>query len=96
MDAEKVLRQSTALREVDNTMLKGYEIHHGQTRFPDDMLLHIPDDGKVLGVESQRIFPTYFPGSFDDDTFRRTFFNALRQSKGLPPITGVTSVHEPE
>jgi adenosylcobyric acid synthase len=80
--------------------LTGYEIHMGRTEFstpvsPAFRIMSrsgepvayndggVSADGLVMG--------TYIHGIFDNDSFRRAVINALRQRKGLAPLTAVLS-----
>lgn len=92
----KTVRQSTVTIPGSRTRLKGYEIHHGITAFPENLPLQKDADGNPLGVETADIFATYLHGVFDDDAFRRAFINQIRKRKGLPPLTGITAVYETE
>ncbi|GAW91519.1 cobyric acid synthase [Calderihabitans maritimus] len=77
--------------------ITGYEIHMGRTRLEADLMpafritrrgqeeVDLPDgavrsDGRVWG--------TYIHGLFDNDVFRRTFLDVLRENKGLQKGAG--------
>lgn len=97
MEQNKILCQCKAVRQKDNAPLRGYEIHHGQTRFEGTGFdMQIRNDGTPLGLEGQRIFASYLHGVFDDDRFRRNFINEIRSAKGWPELSGVTAVYETE
>lgn len=97
LEQNKILCQTKAVRQKDDTPLKGYEIHHGQTQFEDHGFdMQIRADGKPLGLEGRRIFASYLHGVFDDDVFRRRFINEIRTAKGWRELTGVTAMYETE
>ena len=88
--------------KISATGLKGYEIHMGETSFTgtDDChpLTITRRAGETCAVTEGTgradglIFGTYIHGIFDHDEFRRQILNALRQKKGLPPLTSTRSV----
>lgn len=97
MEHTKILCQSKAIRQKDNSALWGYEIHHGQTKFDGHgYTMQIRDDGVPLGMEGQRIFASYLHGVFDDDVFRRRFINEIRKGMGWPELNGITAVYDTE
>lgn len=83
--------------------LQGYEIHMGRTEFLTDHIENafviqerlgevvncvdgaIGKDGMVMG--------TYIHGIFDNDTFRRSLLNILRQKKGLAPLKNTINTY---
>jgi adenosylcobyric acid synthase len=84
-------------------ILSGYEIHMGRTTFlteiqPAFTILERSEQAVCLpdGVVSSdgRVLGTYLHGIFDNDHFRRLVINALRVSKGLPPLGKI--VHRSE
>ncbi len=71
------------------TALEGYEIHMGRTVLSDGAVpLLRPEKGGTDGAvaDGGRVFGTYLHGLFDNDLFRRTWLNHLRQLKGAPPL----------
>lgn len=84
---------SGLLEGLEGMQVTGYEIHMAKS-----MGNNVTPAFKVLqrgnktcnlleGAidESGRVMGTYIHGLFDDDSFRRSFLNVLRQQKGLPP-----------
>lgn len=74
--------------------MRGYEIHHGQTRALDGAVLAVrASDGRAVGHADATgmVWGTYLHGAFDADAFRRSFVNRLRRRKGLGPIHGGTA-----
>lgn len=82
--------------------LRGYEIHMGHTEFTRAMDTHPfticqrrgADCESVEGTanEAGNIFGTYIHGVFDNDAFRRSVLNAVRQKKGLAPLANTRNV----
>ncbi|WP_437888796.1 cobyric acid synthase [Phytobacter sp. V91] len=72
--------------------LQGYEIHMGETTLHPGCrpLLWLEKEGVLIAdgavSENGLVFGTYLHGLFDSDAFTRTFINALRARKGLPPL----------
>lgn len=78
--------------------VRGYEIHHGETRvLPGQERncrpLVLRGDGAVIGWAgggapgpAPTIWGSYLHGIFDADPFRRWFLDSLRQRRGLPPV----------
>jgi len=76
--------------------IRGYEIHHGQTRTVTvksevarfDTTLLFPfmrnNAGEALGYWKDSVMGTYIHGVFDNDHFRTAFLNMLRRRKSLP------------
>lgn len=78
-----------------NTMVRGYEIHMGETlgSGSGDSFISISERGgsKSSGydgmVNSDRtVFGTYIHGIFDSSEFTRSFLNLVRERKGLAPL----------
>lgn len=91
----KVAAREGFLAPLNGEEVCGYEIHMGKTRLLNGArpLLRLFErsgkevqewDGAVSG--DGNIFGTYLHGIFDNDVFRRSWLNYLRQRKGLPPL----------
>jgi len=90
--------ESSAERQKPFHDIEGYEIHMGRTVFtrPVAHPLHLSSaevrDGVPYpeGVRSSdgRAWGTYVHGILHNDGFRRDWLNAIRRSKGWPPIVG--------
>lgn len=95
---EKTLRCVRAKHRESGFMVKGYEIHHGQTEGMNFKPCLTREDGKVIGVGSNdgRLWGTYLHGIFDTDEFRRWFIDRLRNRCGLPPIGNVCVTYDLE
>jgi adenosylcobyric acid synthase len=92
---EKTLTQVCARERGSGTMVRGYEIHHGQThaieRLPSVFTVTERLGRKVSYADGAmtadgRVWGTYLHGVFDADGFRRVFLNRLRRLKGLEPL----------
>lgn len=85
-------------------VLRGYEIHMGETVLDDQMrpFARITSrSGEKVdimdGAVSQdgRVMGTYIHGIFDNDGFRSALLNRIRRKKGLSTVTPVSSDHDP-
>lgn len=84
------------LSVMEGEEVDGYEIHMGRTASIGAVpLLLVKErggertrifDGAVN--ETGNVFGTYFHGIFDNDNFRHSFCDFLRQRKNLPALTG--------
>ncbi|MBI5167397.1 MAG: cobyric acid synthase [candidate division NC10 bacterium] len=99
LDRDKVTFQVEALpisgHYGEGWRLEGYEIHLGTTHIGESSLPFLKvfrRDGKgtviLDGAISQdgKVWGTYIHGIFDHPGFRRSFLNAIREEKGLPPL----------
>lgn len=82
--------------------LRGYEIHMGHTKFTRAMDTHpfticqrrgtACESVEGTANEAGNVFGTYIHGVFDNDAFRRSVLNAVRQKKGLAPLANTRNV----
>ncbi|UDQ98717.1 cobyric acid synthase [Lentisphaerota bacterium WC36G] len=96
MEQEKTLHQTIATlceKSWHNSMLNkakiaGYEIHHGLTKCQQKELITMynPQNSQAIGFAKDKVWTTYLHGVFDDDNFRRLFFNIIREDLGLKKI----------
>jgi adenosylcobyric acid synthase len=95
---EKTLACVRARHVESGCIVRGYEIHHGQTAGKDVDPAVLREDGEVLGARSAdgRFWGTYLHGIFDADEFRRWFIDRLRVRKGFPPAGRILSVYDLE
>ncbi|MEK6531380.1 MAG: cobyric acid synthase [Deltaproteobacteria bacterium] len=102
LDAETVLMKRKNTHQVEaeaktpemkTCIVKGYEIHMGETNSRHESLARIfrrnsketdVPDGAVS--EDRLVWGTYMHGIFDNDGFRRSFINHLRRKKGLSGV----------
>ncbi|OXS53043.1 cobyric acid synthase CobQ [Cohnella sp. CIP 111063] len=87
-----------AARQTAHYDIEGYEIHMGRTFFTEPVshpLLLASAESRAAspyseGARSQdgRAWGTYVHGILHNDGFRRDWLNAIRRSKGWPPIAG--------
>jgi len=91
---EKTLKAVAARHTSTGLALRGYEIHHGQTKGDGLRPAVIREDGETIGYASEdgRIFGTYLHGLFDADAFRRWFIDHLRKRRGLAPLEEIQAV----
>lgn len=95
---EKTLKRVEARHLDSGHRVKGYEIHHGQTKGNPLLPTLIREDGEIIGVRSAdgRCWGTYLHGIFDADDFRRWFIDRLREQRGLPPLGQIQAVYDLE
>jgi len=69
-------------------LVKGYEIHMGESFFEESchpfIKLKNSQDGVI--TENKQLIGTYFHGIFHNDSFREIVLNEIRMKKGLEPI----------
>ncbi len=99
LQKEKILRQTVL--EFRHHLLRGYEIHHGESSL-NGKAISAEDcmtgpDGRLLGIQKSHLFACYLHGIFDDDAFRRIFLNEVRLRSGLQALPGDrTASYNPE
>ena len=97
MDREKTLCRVVGRHIRSGTVLRGYEIHHGQSECDESLeALIAREDGQVIGVGRGLVWGTYLHGIFDADHFRRWFIDRLRVRRGLAAIGKVVAVYDVE
>ena len=84
------------LRGTEGLLLKGYEIHMGESRARGGAALAplgTREDGSAEGAVNAEgtVFGTYLHGVFDSLAFTRTLLNNLRAGKGLPPLAATSA-----
>lgn len=87
LNVRKKMTQTHAISLDFNLRLKGYEIHHGETRMNHMKVNFETDSGDALGVSnsSGMVWGTYLHGLFENDLFRQAFLNRVRLRKGYEP-----------
>lgn len=92
LEPEKIVRKVKGRCFKNNRVVKGYEIHMGQTRIVNDIgrpFLKIREEkGKESWtdgcyIEDGNIAGTYVHGILDAPGFRGEFLNSIRRSKGM-------------
>lgn len=93
--SEKTLKQSTVVHIPSGISVRGYEVHHGQTRLGNARVL-LNSGNASLGCESVdgMIWGTYLHGIFDDDQFRRWFIDRARTRRGLQPLKEIQARYD--
>ncbi|WP_319370414.1 cobyric acid synthase [uncultured Ilyobacter sp.] len=77
---KKLINCKGILAGLENTTVKGYEIHQGQTSGKEEIFL----DGELyVGVCKENVIATYLHGIFDNGVFTRHVLNYMRRKKGL-------------
>ncbi|WP_432409664.1 cobyric acid synthase [Wukongibacter sp. M2B1] len=104
IEGETINFENGFLSDIASHMVKGYEIHMGQTNLLDGtspflkITKRLEDDVEVLdgGInEKGNVFGTYIHGVFDNIGFTREILNRIREEKGLGNInSGIDSFDE--
>ena len=95
MAAEKTLKRVTSRHAESGCVLRGYEIHHGQSACAESLTpLVLREDGEVIGVGRGLVWGSYLHGIFDADPFRRWFIDRLRVRRGWMPMGRVVAVYD--
>jgi cobyric acid synthase CobQ len=94
----KSLKAAGALHVPSGMELRGYEIHHGETKGSGLTSLIVRDDGETIGYSSTDgfVWGTYLHGVFDTDEFRRWFVDRIRTRKGLRPLGTIVAPYDLE
>lgn len=99
--AECGIKKSEIQNPESEFYLRGYEIHMGVSKgdiglfkvsrlTPHDSRFTVIMNGSLKGS----VWGTYIHGIFDNDDFRRSILDLLRQKKGLPPVNKTIRYHE--
>lgn len=97
MAKEKTLERGSYQHLVSGLPVRGYEIHHGQTRVLGEVPVVVRDaGGGSIGHGTERVWGSYLHGLFDDDAFRRYFLDGLRERKGFPPVRKILACYNIE
>jgi adenosylcobyric acid synthase len=86
MGEEKRLTQVHAVCLEGELPVRGYEIHHGQSRVKEiPFLVNADEREEILGCRNSAgdVWGTYIHGVFDNSTFRDHILDKIRVKKGL-------------
>ena len=86
---QKTLKRNISRHLQSATMVKGYEIHHGETENAGCPTL-FEDSNLGYRHENLSLWGTYLHGIFDSDEFRNWFFNSMRKARGIPELSEKT------
>ena len=96
--AEKTLKQVDTFWTDEVTVpVRGYEIHHGQTRVLGrlkETVRRTSGSPLALTHPDLRVWATYIHGIFDSDPFRRFWLDRARLRKGLEPLKEIQSSYD--
>jgi len=103
LELQTVLAQKKTLRRQDfrhlasGMMVRGYEIHHGQSPSRLEVVLEA-EDGARCGAAAPggMIWGTYLHGLFDSDPFRHWLLEKLRARKGLARLSTPRPIYDLE
>ncbi|MCL4477799.1 MAG: cobyric acid synthase [Deltaproteobacteria bacterium] len=101
VEVKIVQGSALGIKGLEDTGLKGYEIHHGVSK-GDIGLFRLKrvsgENTKSMGgfdtpdgSKNKNCFGTYIHGIFDNDKFRRVILNSIRTKKGLKPLKHIYS-----
>lgn len=93
----KCLQRKEGVHTATGLKVHGYEIHHGIIQNTQTPLFKY-NDGSCCGVASEdgKVWGCYLHGVFDDDLFRRSFIDRIRQKKGLAAKNCVVAPYDVE
>lgn len=96
--AEKTLKQVDTFWTDEVTVpVRGYEIHHGQTRVLGrlkETVRRTSGSPLALTHPDLPVWATYIHGIFDSDSFRRFWLDRARLRKGLEPLKEIQSSYD--
>lgn len=82
----RIIAKSQVFQSKGNETILGYEIHMGETELLEDVKPVIElEDGRYDGAISEdgKVIGTYLHGIFDNDGFRNSILNLIKEKKGL-------------
>ncbi len=91
----RITADNNLFSKMRDEIIRGYEIHMGETRYlakSASLFTIIERSGESIKVKDGAVadngnsFGTYLHGVFNNDKFRRTLLDQLREIKGIPPI----------
>jgi len=84
----KTLQLQELTHKQSGLPVRGYEIHHGQSKSEAETIFQQPARSFAdPGASRGKIWGCYLHGIFDNDPFRHWWLENLRQRRGLPKLT---------
>ena len=90
----KIIGSNELLDGLENSEIKGYEIHMGRSTSRIENIHLVKTDNGIDGSVYNNTIGTYIHGIFDSAEFTRGLLNNIRKKKGLSPIPYNETFHE--
>jgi len=87
----KLIAEEGLLKDLNNSEIKGYEIHQGLTEGNEK---NLTSDNRTILVNKNNIIATYLHGIFDNKDFTNNLLNEIRRRKGLEEVNSNISYEE--
>ena len=87
----KLIAEEGLLKDLNNSEIKGYEIHQGLTEGNEK---NLTSDNRTVLVNKNNIIATYLHGIFDNKDFTNNLLNEIRRRKGLEEVNSNISYEE--
>jgi cobyric acid synthase CobQ/L-threonine-O-3-phosphate decarboxylase len=92
---DKTLLRRELIHQESGQTVKGYEIHHGQSKSDAEIVFQSATDADP-GTRAGNVWGSYLHGIFDSDPFRYWFIENLRQRRGLVKYEGNRPIYDLE